>query len=158
MWIILSPFLYLSFKSFIDTNSSRFIVFQCILHDSGVLFSESWNFYKLKRGDVISEGNQFYRKSELFSPPFYIPILDTDLSSFNRYQCILHDSGVFFSEPWNFFKLNRGHLISGWDHFCRISWLFGPPLLYFNFESFMDTISSSFISFQWYLHDLGVLF
>ena len=73
--IIWSPLLYFNFKSFLDPNSLSFIAFQCILHDSGVLFSESWNFYKLKRGDLISGGNQFCRMSELFGPPFCISIL-----------------------------------------------------------------------------------
>ena len=75
VWIIWSPFPYFNFKSFMASNSLSFIRFQCILHDSGVLFSESWNFYKLKRGDLISWGNQFCRKSELFGPPFCISIL-----------------------------------------------------------------------------------
>ena len=75
IWIICSPLLYFDFKSFLDPNSSSFIRFQCILHDSGVLFSESWNFYKLKKGDLISGGNQFCRKSELFGPSFGISIL-----------------------------------------------------------------------------------
>ena len=75
VWIIWSPLLYLDFKSFVDPNSSSFIRFQCILDDSEALFSESWNFYKLKRGDLISRGNQFYRKSELFGSPFCISIL-----------------------------------------------------------------------------------
>ena len=75
VWIIWSSLLYFNFKSFLDPNSSSFIRFQCILHDSGVLFSEPWNFYKLKRGDLISGGNQFCRMSELFGPPFCIWIL-----------------------------------------------------------------------------------
>ena len=75
VWIIWSLLLYLNFKGFVDPKSSSFIRFQCILHDSEVLFSESWNFYKLKRGDPISGGNQFCRKSELFGPPFCISIL-----------------------------------------------------------------------------------
>ena len=74
-WIIWSPLLYFNFKSFTDPDSLSLIRFQCILHDSGVLFSEPWNFYKLKRGDLISGGNQFCRKSELFGPPFCISIL-----------------------------------------------------------------------------------
>ena len=69
------PFLYLDFKTFVDPNSSWFSRFQCILQDLGVLFSESWNFFKLKRGDLISWGNQFCRKSELFGRPFCISIL-----------------------------------------------------------------------------------
>ena len=65
VWIIWFPFLYFNLKSFLDINSSWFIRFQCILHDSGVLFSESW----------ISEENQFFRMSELFGPPFCSSIL-----------------------------------------------------------------------------------
>ena len=75
VWIISSPLLYLNFKSFVDPNSFSFITSQCILHHWGVLFSESSNFYKLKRGDIISKGNQFCKKSELFGPPFRILFL-----------------------------------------------------------------------------------
>ena len=75
VWIIWSPLLYLNFKTFMDPNSSSFIRSQCILHDSGVLFSESWNFYQLKKGDLISGGKQFCTKSGLFGSPFCIWIL-----------------------------------------------------------------------------------
>ena len=75
VWIIWSPFLYFNFKSSMDPNSSSFITFQCSLHDSGVLFSESWNVYKLKMGNLISRGNQFCRKPELFRPRLFISIL-----------------------------------------------------------------------------------
>ena len=75
VWIIWSPLLYFNFKSFLDPNSSPFISFQCILYDSGVLLSGFSNFYKLKRGYLISGGNQFCRTSELFGPPFCISIL-----------------------------------------------------------------------------------
>ena len=75
VWIIWSPLLYFNFKSFLDPNSSPFISFQCILYDSGVLLSGFSNFYKLKRGDLISWGNQFCKMSELFGPPFWISIL-----------------------------------------------------------------------------------
>ena len=112
VWIIWSPLQYFNFKSFIDPNSSSFIGFQCILHDSGVLFSESWNFYKLKRRDLISGGNQFCRISELFGASHlyfnFKSFMEPNCSSITRFQCILHDSGVLFSEPWNFFKLKMG--------------------------------------------------
>ena len=75
VWIIWSSLLYFNFKSFMDPNFLSFITFQCILHDSFVLFSESWNFYKLKRVDLISGRNQFCSKSELFGPTFCISIL-----------------------------------------------------------------------------------
>ena len=75
VWIICSRLVYFYFKNFLDPNSLSFIRFQCILHDSGVLFSGYWNFHKLKKGHLISWGNQFCRKSELFGPPFCISIL-----------------------------------------------------------------------------------
>ena len=58
-----------------DPNSSSFIRFQCILHDSRVLFSESFNLYNLMTGDLIFQEKQFCKKSELFGPPFRISIL-----------------------------------------------------------------------------------
>ena len=75
VWIIWSPLLFFNFKSFLDTNSLPFIKFQFIFHESGRLFSESWNFYRLRRGDLISAGNQFWRMSDLFGPLFCISIL-----------------------------------------------------------------------------------
>ena len=75
VWIISSLVLYFNFKSFLNPNCLSFIRFQCILHDSEALFSESSNSYKLKRGDLISGGNQFCRKSELFCLPFCILII-----------------------------------------------------------------------------------
>ena len=74
--VIWSPHLCFNFKSFRDSNSLSFSRFQCIVHDLGALFSESWNIYKLKRGDLISGWNQFCRKSELFGPRFCISILE----------------------------------------------------------------------------------
>ena len=70
----LVPLPYINFKSLMGTISLSFIRLQYILHDSEVLFSECWNFYKLKRGDLISGRNQFCRKSELFGLPFCISI------------------------------------------------------------------------------------
>ena len=45
-----------------------FIIFQCILHDLGVIFSELSNFQKLAKVDLISGGNQFCRTAESFGP------------------------------------------------------------------------------------------
>ena len=49
-WIILSHLLYFNFKSFLGLKSVQFIRFECALHGSRLLFSESWNIYKLKIG------------------------------------------------------------------------------------------------------------
>ena len=65
VWVIWSPLLYLNFKCFTDPNSSSCSRFQCILHDSWVLLSESWNFYKLKKGDLISGGTNFTESTKL---------------------------------------------------------------------------------------------
>ena len=73
--IISFPFLYFNFKCLMDPTFFSFIRFQYILYLSVVLFSESWNFYKLKRGDRISWWNQFCRKSKLFGAIFCIWIL-----------------------------------------------------------------------------------
>ena len=93
IWIIWSPFLYFIFQNFMDANFLSFIRFQWILYDSVVLFSEPWNFYKLKRGDLISGGNQFCRKSELFGPPFCISILKFLWTQIHRHSS---DLNVFF--------------------------------------------------------------
>ena len=102
VWIIWSPLLYFNYKSFLYRNFLSLIRFQFILHDSGVLFSGSWNVYKLKGGDRISKGNQFCRKSELFDPPLlyfnYKNFLYRNSLSLIRFQWILHDPGVSFLE------------------------------------------------------------
>ena len=74
VWIIWFRLLYFNFKRFMETTSASFIRLQCILYDSGVLFSKYWNFYKLRRGSLISGGNQFCRMSELFGSLFCISI------------------------------------------------------------------------------------
>ena len=89
-WIIWSSLLYFNFKSFVGPNSSSFTRFQCILDDSAVLFSESWNFFKLNRGDLISGGNQFCRKSELFGLPFSIWILTVLWTRIHRHSLDLN--------------------------------------------------------------------
>ena len=112
VWIICSPLLHFNFKSFKYRICSSFIRFQWILDDSGVLFSEFSNFYKLKRGVLISVGNQFCRMSELFgSPLLYFNLtsfLYPNSSSFIRLHCIPHDSRAVFSKSSNFYKLKRG--------------------------------------------------
>ena len=131
LWIFWSLLLYFNFKSLMEAKSSSLIRFQCILHDSGVPFSESWNFYKLKRGDIISGGNQFCRMSELFGRPLlyfnFKSFLDPNSSPCITFQWILYDSGVDLSGFSNFYKLKRGDLISWGNQFCRMSELFGPP-------------------------------
>ena len=126
IWIIWLPLLCFNFKSSMDTISSSFIRFQCILHDSGILFAESWSFYKLKRGDLICGESQFCRKSELFAPPPLLyfnfkSFVDPNSLSFIRFQCILHGSGVLFWEFCNFYKWMRGYLISGGKPILRKS-------------------------------------
>ena len=74
-WIIWSPLLYFNFKTFKDPNSSPFIRFPCVLYDSEDFFVRLLKFLQIKEGDLISGGNQFCRRSELFGPPFCISIL-----------------------------------------------------------------------------------
>ena len=117
VWIVWFPLLYFNFKSFLDPNSSSFIRFQSILHDSGVLFSESWNFYKLKRWGPNFWVEPIFEKIWIIWSPFlyfnFKRFMEPNFLSFIRFVCIAHDSGVLFSESWNFNKLKRGDLISG---------------------------------------------
>ena len=133
VWIIWSPLLYFNFKSFLDPNSPSFIRFQSILHESGKLFSESWNFSKLKRGDLISGGTNFAESLNYLVPLLYFNFKSfkyRNFSSFIRFQCILHDSGVIFSESWNFYKLKRG------DPILQKVWIIWSPPSVFQFWKF----------------------
>ena len=85
VWIIWSLLLYFNFKSFLDPNFLSIIRFQCFIHDLGELFWESWSFYKLKRADFISVGNQFCRKWIIWSP-FCMSILKVWWTQFLRHS------------------------------------------------------------------------
>ena len=124
VWIIWPLLLYLNFKTFLAPSSSSLIRFQFILHDSGVLFSESWNFYKIK-GEPISQ-----KVWSIWSPFLYFnfkSFMYPNFLSFVTFQCILYDSLVLFSESWTFYKLKREDLICRGNQFSRKSELFGPP-------------------------------
>ena len=86
VWIAWPHLLYFNFKSAMDPNSWLFLRFQFILHDSRVLLSESSNFHKLKKEDLISGGNQFCRKSQLFGPPFCISVLKVLWTQIHRHS------------------------------------------------------------------------
>ena len=101
VWIIWFPFLFWNYKRFMDPNLASFIRFQWIPDGSVVPLSESWNFCKLKIGDLISWGNQFCRKSELFGPPFCISILK-----------VLLTQVLCYSLDFNAFLLNL-------EYFCQ---------------------------------------
>ena len=89
--IIWSPLLYFNLKSSLDPNTSSFIRFQSFVHESGTLFLGSRNFFKLKRGVLISKGNQFWRKSELFGLPFCISVLEVLWTHILRHSLDLSD-------------------------------------------------------------------
>ena len=95
VWVIWSPILYFNFKRFLDPDSSLFVWFQCILHDSGVLFSGSWNFYKLKKGDLI----YFAECPNYLVPPFCSSILKVFLSQILRHSL---DFNAFLMNPGYF--------------------------------------------------------
>ena len=101
LWNIWAPVLYFNFKSFRYSISLSFIRFQRILHDSGVIFSKSWNICKLRGGGGarISEGNQFCRNSELFNPAFCISILKDLWTQIPHHSL---DSNVFCKNQQSF--------------------------------------------------------
>ena len=136
-WIIWSPILYFNFTTFKDPVSLSFIRFQCILYDSGDVFSDFWNFNKLKSGDLISGRGPILQKVWIVCLPLprlllyfnYKIFKDPNSLSFIRFQYTLHDAGVIFSESSNFYNLMAGRwdLITGGRKFGRKSELFGPP-------------------------------
>ena len=98
------PFCVSIEKTFKNPNSSSFIRFQYILLDSEELFSDFWNFYELKRRVLISGGNQFCRKSQLFGNPLCISILKV-----LRTQFLLH------SLDFNTFCFIQEHLSQAFE-------------------------------------------
>ena len=126
--------------------------FQSNLHESGRLFSECLTLYKLKRGDLISGGNQFCRRSDLFGPPLWYynfkSFLNPNSSSFIRFQCILYDSRVLLSGFSNLYKLKREDLISAVNQFFRMSELFGPPFYISILKVFQTQIFRHLLAFN----------
>ena len=108
-----SSLLYFNFKIFKEPNSLSFIRFQCTLHDSGVLFSESLNFSNLRGG---GGGPNYWREeilqnksviSSLFLYFYFRSSKDPKSWLLNKLHSILHYSWLLSSDSWNFYKLNR---------------------------------------------------
>ena len=107
-----------------------FIRYQCILHDSGVLFSESWNIYKFKSWDLICEWNIFCRKSELFGALFCMTSLKDLWTKFIAiHEISMHSAWLrsSFLKVLKFLQIKEGDIISRGNQFCRKSELFAPP-------------------------------
>ena len=140
----LVPHLYFNFRNFKDPNSSSFITFQSILHDSAVLFSAFWKLIKLKSRGLISWGEAILQNGWIiWSPLLYFnfrSLKNTNSSSFMRFQCLLHDSGVLLSGFWNFSKLSRGTYFLEGNQLCRRAELFGPPFCILILEAWRTQI------------------
>ena len=154
------PLLYFNFKSFLDPNSASFIRFQCILHDSGRVFSESWNFYKLKRGDVISEENQFSECLNFLARPsvfqhwkFFRPIFFT-IYYISMYSAWFRKS---FLRVLKFLEIRHGGPNFWGKPILQKVWIIWSPILYFSIKSFLDTNSLPWIRFQCILYDSRVI-
>ena len=122
VWIILSLLLYFKLQSSLDPNSSSFNRFQSIVHEWGRLFSESWNFHKLRRGANFW-GEPIFQKIWIIWPPFLYFNLKSSVHpnslSFIRFQSILHEWGRLCSDSWNFYKLRRGGEFLGGTNFAE---------------------------------------
>ena len=100
-WILWSPFFYFNFRNLKHPNSSSFIRFQWVLHDSPTVLSIFWNFLKLKRGDVISWWEPILQNGWIIlSPLLYFNfrnLRDSNSSGFIEVQWVPIDSPVLFS-------------------------------------------------------------
>ena len=79
-------------------------------------------------------------------------------SSFSRFHYILHDSGVLFLRVFKSLQIKEGTCNFWREPIWQKVWIIWFILLYLNFQSFRDPNFSSFIRFQYIMHDLGVLF
>ena len=118
-------------------------------------------FLKIKQGGSNFWGEPILQKVwMIWSPHLYFnfkSFMNPNISSFFRFQCILHDSGVLLSEFRNFYQLKkRGPNFWG-EPILQKVWITWSTLLYFSFKSFMDPNFFSFIRFQRVLPDSGVL-
>ena len=116
VWIILSPFCISILKVL---STKMFIIHYISMHYAWFRsnFLRHSKFLQIKEGPPYFLGRQFRRKSEVFGTPLlyfnFKNFMDPNSLSFIRLQCILHDSGLPFSDIWNFCKLKWGNLISG---------------------------------------------
>ena len=134
-----------------EPNSSFSIRFQCILHDPELLFPEFSNFYKLKRGVLISGGNQLCRTAELFGSAFCLSVLKVSITQFLRHSLDFNASvwfRSFFLRGFKFPKMKEGGPNLLVEPILQNGWFILTPLLFFNFKTFKDQNSSSFITFQ----------
>ena len=105
-WIIWSPLLYFDFQTFKDPNSSSFIRFPCVLYDSDDFFVRLLKFLQITDGGPNFWGEPILQKVWIiWSTLLYFNfknLMDPNSSSFIRFKCIRHDSGVPSSGFWNF--------------------------------------------------------
>ena len=125
-------------------------------------FLKVWKYLHIKDGGPNFFGDPILQKVWIiWSPLLYFNFkrfMDPNSLPFIRFQSILYDSGVPFSEPRDFYKFKRGGPNFWGEPILQKVWIIWSPLLYFNFKSFLDPNSLSFIAFQCILHDSGVLF
>ena len=100
-------------------------------------------------GDLISWREPVLQKGWIiWSPLLYFNFKsfeDQNFSSFIRFQSILHDSGVLFSDFSNFHKLKGRVQISWGEQILRNGWIICSPVLYFSFDKLNELSSLSFI-------------
>ena len=162
VWIIWSPLLYFNFKSFMDPNSSSFIRSQCILHDGGVPFSQSWNFYKLKRWGSNFLQEAILEKVSIIWSPLSVFQVKTfcGLKFMVIHYISLHSAWLrnIFLRVFKCLQIKEGGPNFYREPILQKLWIIWSAILYFNLKSFLDPNSLSFIRFQWILHDSGILF
>ena len=69
----------------------------------------------------------------------------------------MHNSGVLFS-VLELLQIKEGGLNFWLEPILQNVWIISSPILCFNFKSFLDPNSSSFLRFKCILHQLGVFF
>ena len=121
-------------------HSLDFYVF-CMIQR--IFFVRVFKILQIKEGGPNFWGEPSLQKVWIiWSPLLYFKFktfLDTNSWSFIRFQSLLHDWWVLFSECFNFYKLQTGNLNCVGNQFCKMSELFGPPSVYISILKFWYT-------------------
>ena len=139
--VIWYSILYFNIKYLNDPNFSWFIRFQCILHDSAVLLSVFENFFKLKRGDLISSKEPILENGWLiWSPLLYFNIklwrtqILPHLLDFNAFYMIQQ----YFCNFWKCPQIKERSLNFLGEQILQNDWIIWSPLLFFIIKHLKD--------------------
>ena len=136
-WIISSPLLYFNSRNLNDSNSSSFIRFQWVLHDSAELFVNFWKFPQITEGapNFLGGTNSADRLNYLVRTSAF-PFQKFKELKFFVIHCTSMSSNWFTSTFLNFFRffeIKKGgpNFLVGTNSAERLNYLVCPSVFQF---------------------------